>query len=84
MTEDQYPEVYSLRGIFMNLQAIISEVDKCVQGGYTSQRYFDEKTESLIYDLAGLVEAHRDNVSTHFSTKVVEFKPHHEGGESLK
>lgn len=74
MTEDQYPEVYSLRGIFQNIKAILSEVDKGIQGGYVSQGYFFEKVESLTRDLELLAEAHHGNVSTDFSTRVVEFK----------
>lgn len=74
LTENEYPEVYYLRGIFNNLQAIVSEVDKGVQGGFVAQSYLDEKSDKLVRDLEGLVKVHRDNVSTHFSTKVVEFK----------
>ena len=70
LTENQYPEVYYLRGIFMNLKAIIGETDKGVQGGFIAQSYFDEKIDSLIRDLEGLVEVHAENVSTHFTTKI--------------
>jgi hypothetical protein len=72
MTEDQYPEVYSLRGIFTSIKAILSEVDKGIRGGYISQGYFFEKAESLTRDLERLSEAHYGNVSTHFSSKIVD------------
>ena len=75
LTEDQYPEVYYLRGLFMNIKAIIGEIDKGIQGGFVAQSYFDEKSSKLLRDLEGFVKVHRDNVSTHFSTKVVEYKP---------
>ena len=74
ITEPEYPEIYAIRGIFNNIEPILREVLKGVKGGYVSQGYFFEKTESLTRDLERLAEAHYGNVSTNFSTKVVESK----------
>ena len=53
LTEEQYRRIYYIRGISMNLKAIVREVQKGLPNSFVSMGYFAEKIESLKSDLSG-------------------------------
>ncbi len=57
ITEEDYPRVYNLRGIIMNLQSILKEVKQGIDSEYVDLGYFSEKLESLERDIKGFTNS---------------------------
>jgi hypothetical protein len=58
LNEEHFPRVYNLRGICMNIQSILNEVQKGINSEYVDLSYFNQKLESLNSDIKGFVNSY--------------------------